>query len=107
MTLKTKEMMRKMEDSFLPKKAGATKALIQLELTGQDSGLWVVDVANGECRIREQEAKRPDATITMDAEDFAALYHEQLNPIQAFMGGKVRVRGNVGLAMQLLNWFEH
>jgi putative sterol carrier protein len=106
MTSKTKEMMRNMQDAFLPEKAGAAKALIQLNLTGQDGGLWVVDIANGQCQIREEEVKNPDVAVTMDAEDFAALYKNQLNPVQAFMGGKIKVSGNVGLVMQLLNWFE-
>ena len=106
MTSKTKDMMRTMEDSFLPEKAGATAALIQLDLTGQDSGLWVLDIANGQCQIREEEVESPHVTVTMDAGDFAALYHDHLDPIQAFMGGKVKVRGNVGLVLQLLNWFE-
>jgi putative sterol carrier protein len=106
MTSKTREMMQTMQDAFLPEKAGATKALIQLNLTGQDSGLWAVDVANGQCQIREEEVEKPDVTVTMDTEDFVALYHNQLNPVQAFMGGKIKITGNVGLVMQLLNWFE-
>lgn len=106
MTSKTREMMQKMEDAFLPEKAGATKALIQLDLTGQDGGLWVLDIANGECQLREEEVSGPDVKVTMDVEDFAAFYHNQLNPVQAFMGGRIKVSGNVGLVMQLLNWFE-
>jgi putative sterol carrier protein len=106
MTSKTREMMQGMQDSFLPEKAGATKALIQLNLTGQDGGEWVVDIANGQCQIREEEVESPNVTVTMDADDFVALYHNQLNPVQAFMGGKIKVSGNVGLVMQLLNWFE-
>jgi putative sterol carrier protein len=106
MTSKTKEMMQGMQDSFLPEKAGTAKALIQLNLTGQDGGLWVVDIANGQCQIREEEVEKPDVAVTMDAGDFAALLRNQLNPVQAFMSGKIKVSGNVGLVMQLLNWFE-
>jgi putative sterol carrier protein len=106
MTSKTKEMMQDMQDSFLPQKAGTTKALIQLNLTGQDGGLWVVDIANGQCQIREEEVEKPDVAVTMNADDFDALYKNQLDPIKAFMSGKIKVSGNVGLVMQLLGWFE-
>lgn len=106
MASKTKQMMRAMEDAFLPEKAGSTEARIQLDLTGQDSGLWLLDIAKGECQVREEEGDSPDVTVTIDAQDFAALYHDELNPIQAFMRGQIKVRGNVGLAMQMLNWFE-
>jgi putative sterol carrier protein len=106
MTSKTREMMQGMQDSFLPEKAGAAKAVIQLDLTGEDGGPWVVDIANGQCQIREEQAENPNVTVTMTAGDFAALLQNQLNPVQAFMGGKIKVAGNVGLVMQLLNWFE-
>ncbi|MEJ2210004.1 MAG: SCP2 sterol-binding domain-containing protein [Anaerolineae bacterium] len=102
----TKEMMQSMENAFLPEKAGSAKALIQLNLTGEDSGLWVVDIAKGQCQIREEKVQNPDVTVTMDANEFEALYHNKLNPVQAFMSGKIKVAGNVGMVMQLLNWFQ-
>ena len=106
MASKTQEMMQNMEDAFLPEKAGTAKALIQLNLTGEDGGIWVVDINNGQCQIREEEAENPDVTVTMNAEEFAALYQNKLNPVQAFMSGKIKVSGNVGMVMQLLNWFQ-
>ena len=106
MASKTQEMMQNMEDALLPEKAGTAKALIQLNLTGEDGGIWVVDINNGQCQIREEEAENPDVTVTMNAEEFAALYQNKLNPVQAFMSGKIKVSGNVGMVMQLLNWFQ-
>lgn len=103
---KTREMMQNMEGAFLPEKAGTAKALIQLNLTGDDGGIWVVDIANGQCQVREEEVQNPDVTVTMNAEEFAALYQNKLNPVQAFMSGKIKVAGNVGMVMQLLNWFQ-
>jgi putative sterol carrier protein len=106
MPSQTKELIEAMPAAFLPEKAGATKAIIQLDLTGEDGGQWVLDIAGGECKVRNEKAEQSDVTVTMDAEDFAALYRNQLNPVQAFMGGRIKVSGNVGLVMQLLNWFK-
>lgn len=106
MSSKAREVMEALPGAFLPAKAGNTKALIQFDLTGKGGGRWAMKVADGQCQVREEVASQPDVTLTMAADDFGALYHNQLNPVQAFMGGKIKVAGNVGLVMQLLNWFD-
>jgi putative sterol carrier protein len=106
MTSQAKELIESMPGAFLAEKAGSAKALIQLDLTGENGGTWVLDIADGQCQVREEAAPKPDVTVTMVADDFAGLYHNQINPVQAFMAGKIKVSGNVGLVMQLLNWFE-
>ena len=106
MTVRAQEIIDAMPGAFVPAKAGSTKALVQLNLTGQDGGQWVIDVANGVCQVRQEVATKPDVTVTMTGDDFAALYKNQLNPVQAFMGGKIKVTGNVGLVRQVMNWFE-
>jgi len=106
MTSEVKELMEAMPGAFLPAKAGNAKALIQLDLVGDDAGKWLIDIANQQCQVREESATNPDVTVTVDAGDFVALYKNRLNPIQAFMSGKIKVSGNVGMVMQLLNWFD-
>jgi putative sterol carrier protein len=106
MSSEAKELVEGMPASFRPEKAGAAKALIQLALTGDGGGQWAVDVADGKCQVREETAAQPDVTVTMDASDFVDLTKGQLNPVQAFMGGKIKVSGNVGLVMQLMQWFD-
>jgi putative sterol carrier protein len=106
MSSQAREMLEAMPAAFLPEKAGGTKAMIQLDLTGEDGGQWVLDIADGKCQVRNEKAEQSDVTVTMDAADFVALYKNQLNPVQAFMGGRIKVSGNVGLVMQLLNWFK-
>jgi putative sterol carrier protein len=106
MSSQTSELIEAMPAAFLPDRAGDAKALIQLDLTGNDGGPWLLDIADGRCKVRAERTSQADVTVTMNAEDFAALYNNQLNAVQAFMGGRIKVSGNVGLVMQLLNWFD-
>jgi putative sterol carrier protein len=101
-----RDMLEKMPDAFLPAKAGDAKALIQLDLTGEEGGAWLLDIAAGKCAVRQEKSPKADVTVTMDANDFVALYTNKLNPVQAFMSGRIKVAGNVGMVMQLLNWFD-
>ena len=106
MSSTAREMIEAMPAAFLPEKAGDAQALIQLDLTGEEGGKWVLDIADGVCQVREETVPQPGVTVTMSADDFVALFKNELNAIQAFMAGKIKVSGNVGLVMQLLNWFE-
>ena len=47
------------------------------------------------------EAENPDATITQSYETAVALAKSELSPVTAFMTGKVKVGGNMGLLLSL------
>ncbi len=49
-------------------------------------------------RASDDEA---DVTLTADAENFQAMMSGDLNPTAAFMGGKLTVDGDMGMAMKL------
>lgn len=106
MSSQVRDLMESLPVHFLPDKAGSAKARIQFDFAKDDNGQWVLEVADGRCETREEVASAPDAKLTMTGADFCALYENRLNAVQAFMGGKIKVTGNVGLVMQLLNWFD-
>ena len=45
--------------------------------------------------------KKADITITIKDDDMVDLASGKLNPQQAFMKGKLKIKGNMGLAMKL------
>ena len=44
---------------------------------------------------------KADMTLTVKDDDMVALAMGQLNPQSAFMQGKIKIKGNMGVAMKL------
>ena len=101
-----KEIFEKMPDAFLPEKAANLNATIQLELTGEGAGDWVVKIANGAIAIDEGRTEAPNLTLTMAANDYVALSRGEVNPVNLFMAGKVKLQGDMTLAMKFPEMFD-
>lgn len=84
-----------------PSKMKGTTAIYQFELTGDDPGNYNVKFDDGVAAVTEGTADAPDITLTMDAEDFKNMIAGQLNPMMAFMSGKLKITGDMSLAMKL------
>ena len=77
------------------------KARIQFHLTGSGAADWYIVAANGQGTRHVGTISDPDVTLTADAADWRAIQSGELNRTQAFMGGKLRIEGDVTLLMQL------
>jgi sterol carrier protein 2 len=69
--------------------------------SGNNEGVWVVDVKNGNGSVKYDPQGKGDATISMEDDNLMLLMTGQLNPQQAFFQGKLKISGNMGLAMKL------
>ena len=101
-----KEIIEAMPSAFRPERATSLKATYQFELTVEGGGDWVLEIDDQQCQVKEGIAAEPDATISLAAADYVALVKGELDAVGAFMRGKLKVKGNVGLAMKALNLFE-
>lgn len=84
-----------------PQRIAGLAGTFQFELTGDGGGVWHVVVANGDGQLLEGPAENPGVTVQLSAEDFVAITEGRLNPTTAFMSGKLKVKGDMGLAMRL------
>jgi putative sterol carrier protein len=101
-----KEIIEAIPSAFLPERAEGLKATYQFELTGEGGGNWVLEIANQQCQVKEGVVADPDATISLAAADYVALVKGEIDAMRAFMMGRIKVKGNVGLTMKFLNLFQ-
>ena len=71
------------------------------DLSGDGGGRWTLTLADEGIKLEDGESASPDVTFSMEAQDFIAIANGELNPISAFMQGKVSVSGDMALAMRL------
>jgi putative sterol carrier protein len=99
------QLFEQMPGAFLAEKAGNLNATVQFNLTGDGGGQWNARVADGKCTIEKGTAANPTATINMAADDYADLISGKLNPVNAFMQGKVKVEGDLNTVMKFQTLF--
>jgi len=58
---------------------------------------------SGDSNKVSAEDKEADCTITTSIETLQKLQAGELNPMMAVMGGKIKISGDMGLAMKLQN----
>nr|XP_003815068.3 sterol carrier protein 2 isoform X1 [Pan paniscus] len=98
-----KEIEKKLEEEGeqFVKKIGGIFAFKVKDGPGGKEATWVVDVKNGKGSVLPNSDKKADCTITMADSDFLALMTGKMNPQSAFFQGKLKITGNMGLAMKL------
>jgi putative sterol carrier protein len=48
----------------------------------------------------------PKLTLTSDAKDYLDIITGKVNAMSAFSAGKLKLKGDLGLAMKLMNFFK-
>jgi putative sterol carrier protein len=84
--------------SAKPEKIAGMNCVYQFRVT---DAAWNVKLADGKVAVAEGEAPTPNCTITMAEADFLDLVSGKLNGQMAFLTGKLKVAGDMGLALKL------
>jgi putative sterol carrier protein len=78
-------------------------AVYQFNITGPEGGTWWVDTTQSGGAVGAGENPNAKCTITMSDKDFVDLVTGKLNGQMAFMTGKLKLKGDMSLAMKLGN----
>jgi putative sterol carrier protein len=100
------EFMSRMAAAFNPEKAAGIDATIQLKLTGARPGEWFITIKDAQCTFSQGTANAAKLTVTADSDNLIKIFTGQMDGMQAFMQGKLRVAGDMSLALKLLNLFK-
>ncbi|XP_013877439.1 sterol carrier protein 2 [Austrofundulus limnaeus] len=91
------------EGEQLVKKVGGVFAFKVKDGPNGSEATWVVDVKNAKGSVTNDPDKKADCTLSLSDEDLRDLMMGKLTPRVAFFNGKLKVSGNMGLAMKLQN----
>ena len=94
------------EKFFIPEAAAGVNADIQYRLSGEEGGDYIVRIADGQCKVQEGVHEAPTVTLTADGRDFADVLTGRANGMQYFMLGKLKLAGDLNLAMKLTQFFK-
>ncbi len=100
------ELMELMPGAFLPEKAAGVDAVIQFNFSGDQEGDWFVTIKDGACAVESGVAEDPKMTMAVDGQDYLDIVGGKLDAMGAFMQGKVKVSGDLNLAMKLTSMFK-
>jgi putative sterol carrier protein len=96
-----------MVERFIPEKAEGVDAIVAFDLTGDVGGQYWLRIADGKITSGEGAADNPKLTIKAAAEDYINVANGSLNPMQAYMSGKLKITGDMGLAMKFMGMFAN
>ncbi len=100
-----KETFDLMPGRFKAEKAAGVNAVIQYEITGEGGGTWHASIKDGACTVASGAAPAPTLTLTMSGQDWLDMLAGKLSGQMAFMSGKLKLKGDMGLAMKIPTLF--
>ncbi|MEX2145752.1 MAG: SCP2 sterol-binding domain-containing protein, partial [Candidatus Rokuibacteriota bacterium] len=95
-----------MGSRFRADKAAGTNATIQYDVSGEGGGTWHAVIKDGACTVTPGPAATPNLTLNISSQDWLDMLSGKQSGQMLFMSGKLKVKGDMGLAMKLGSMFQ-
>ena len=95
------EVFDGMRKNFQAEKAKGVKVRYQFDLSGPNGGGWFIDVNDGKFKMARGRIDNPNVTFVTSDKDWVALSNGDLGGTWAFLTGRLKIRGDHGLAKKL------
>lgn len=80
--------------------SGVDFLAVQVNIKGDNSGVFYIEVKNGNISVEPYEYNDRSCAITMTMDNFNKLIDGKLDPVVAFTLGKLKVDGDIGKALE-------
>jgi putative sterol carrier protein len=100
-----REFFSTLAGKFDPEAAEGLDAVYQFDLSGADGGQYQLQIRDGACHISDGVYPDPHVTLTMSGEDCLKVLNGHVSGTAAAMSGRLRISGDMGLALQLASLF--
>jgi putative sterol carrier protein len=101
-----REVFEMMPRQLNKKAAAGLNVAYQFDLSGRGGGRWQVIVLDGRCESKYGQHPSPNITITISASDYLDMLDGKLDGQVAYMSGKFRLAGDMGLALKMQDLFN-
>ena len=101
-----KDTFDQMPSRFRADRAAGTNATVQYDVSGDGGGTWNAVIKDGKCKVSEGAAASPSLTLQMSGQDWLDMLSGKASGQMLFMSGKLKLKGDMGLAMKLPSLFQ-
>jgi putative sterol carrier protein len=102
---KAQDAFDAMIENFDPAAAQGLEAVFQWEVLGEGGGKWHIVVQNGRAELHDGKHVSPNVSQMSNIDLFLGMVNFEVNPMQAFMSGKLKVTGDMMMAQKILEIF--
>ena len=85
--------------------AKGVDAVFQWDIVGDDGGQWHIVVKDEQATLCQGPHDSPNVSQMCSVELFLSLVNFEVNAMQAFMAGKLKVSGDMMLAQKIMSIF--
>lgn len=101
-----KQILEKFERDFDANAAEGMDVVLQYHISGEGGGDWNIKIKDGTCTIKEGTHDAPTVMFKMAGKTWLGLVNKTLNPMMAFTTGRIRIKGDMGLAQKIPAIFQ-
>ncbi|NXK86842.1 HSDL2 protein, partial [Formicarius rufipectus] len=96
------ETFKVIQGAITEENVRSTQGIFQFELSGDGGGMWYIDLKTktGSAGFGKPPVTA-DVVMSMSSADFVKMFTGKLKPTMAFMSGKLKIKGNMALALKL------
>jgi putative sterol carrier protein len=104
--IKIQDLIDILPKAFIPENAKNKSAKIQIVATGAGGGEWGIRINDQKCEVEKGIIEGADFSLTASAEDIIKVFLGELDPLRAYMRGKIQFKGKIKHALELTKLFS-